>query len=134
MRYVLDTNIVVAALNGDTEVARRLNSLSATDEVVLPAIVLAELRYGALTSRRVAENMTRIERLMVAVSFAPVDRPVAERFGDMKAALRQRGVSKSDADLLIAATAVVLSATLVSHDQALLDGSLTNLIAEDWLV
>ncbi len=133
MRYVLDTNIVVAALNGHPEVTRRLNSLSTTDEAVLPAIVLAELRYGAQTSRRVAENMARIERLLLAVTFAPVDRPVAERFGDMKAALRQRGVTKSDADLLVAATAMELSATLVSHDQALLDGSLTNLIAEDWL-
>ncbi|MFH0903120.1 MAG: PIN domain-containing protein, partial [Pseudomonadota bacterium] len=60
-------------------------------------------------------------------------RGIAERFADIKAALRRRGISKSDVDLLIAATALELDATLATNDQALHDGTITGLRVEDWL-
>jgi len=69
------------------------------EEAILPALDLAELRFGASSSRRVGENLARIERILERVAFAPVDRPVAERFGDLKADLRRRGITKSDTDL-----------------------------------
>ena len=132
MSYVLDTNIVAAALNGHPPVVDRLNSISA-EQAILPAMALAELRYGALSSRRVAENMARIDRLLELLVFAPADRSVAERFGVIKAELRRRGVTKSDADLLIAATAIVLDCVLVTDDRALHDGSIDGLQVENWL-
>ena len=55
MRYVLDTNIAVAALNVHRMVASRLAVLP-RDEVGLPLLVLAELLFGARNSRRVSEN------------------------------------------------------------------------------
>jgi tRNA(fMet)-specific endonuclease VapC len=53
-------------------------------------------------------------------------------FGRLKAELRTRGIAKSDLDLLIAASALDLGATLVTHDQALLDGAIQGLAVEDW--
>jgi hypothetical protein len=47
--------------------------------------------------------------------------------------LESRGVVKSDFDLIIARTALDLGATLVTNDQALLDGSIGGLQAENWL-
>ena len=132
MTYVLDTNIIVAALNGQRTVVDRLNSVSA-GEAVLPAMVLAELRYGALSSRRIAENMARIDRLLDILLFVPAGREVVERFGAIKADLRRQGAIKSDADLLIAATAVEFDGVLVSDDQAFHDGSIARLQVENWL-
>lgn len=133
MKYVFDTNILVAALNGDPRVVRRLNGLRATDEPVLAAVAYAELRFGALTSQRVSDNLARIERMLPAFTFAGVDQRTSERFAATKATLRKRGIAKSDADLLIAATAQELGAVLVTHDQALHDGTIDGLLVEDWL-
>lgn len=132
MSFVLDTNIVVAALNGHPPVVERLNSVP-TGQALLPAMALAELRYGAKSSHRVEENLARIDQILDVLVFVPADREIAERFGDIKADLRGRGVTKSDADLLIAATAIELESVLVSDDRALHDGSIDGLSVENWL-
>jgi tRNA(fMet)-specific endonuclease VapC len=134
MRYVLDTNIVAAALNHHPAVIDRFNKALPDNLLFLPAIALAELRYGALSSRRIAENLARIERILEVLIFFPVDRPIAERFGLLKARLRRQGLTKSDADLLVASTALERSATLVTDDGGLLDGSISELKVENWLV
>ena len=61
MGYLLDANIIVAALNGQLTVVERLNLIQ-PGQALLPAMALAELRYGALSSRRVEENLARIVR------------------------------------------------------------------------
>jgi predicted nucleic acid-binding protein len=133
VKLLLDTNVVIAALNGAPNVASRLNSLDASDDVLLSAIVLAELRFGALCSARRAENLSRVDALAALFGFVGVNRAVAERFAEIKAELRSRGISKSDADLLIAATALVEGAVLVTGDRALLDGEIGDLPVECWL-
>ena len=50
-----------------------------------------------------------------------------------RAALRARGISKSDFDLLIASTALEQNAVLVTDDRALLDGTIAGLKVENWL-
>jgi len=132
MSYVLDSNILIAALNGLPPVTSRLNQFR-PGEGLLPAMVLGELRYGALGSHHVASNLARIDRISQILVFVPVNQRIAERFGDLKAAQRRLGLVKSDADLLIAATALEQSSILVTHDRALHDGSIADLIVEDWL-
>ncbi|MDD5308000.1 MAG: PIN domain-containing protein [Deltaproteobacteria bacterium] len=132
MKYVLDTNAFIAALNGVPEVTTALNALDPSDEILLSAVVFAELRYGALCSMRREENLARIEALNALFGFADVTRTVAMRFADVKAELRIRGIAKSDADLLIAATALAEGAILVTGDKALLDGEIRDLRVENW--
>jgi tRNA(fMet)-specific endonuclease VapC len=71
------------------------------------------------------------------VSAGPVvlvlDETVAAHYGALRAALERRGRAKSDFDLVIAVTAMLAGATLVTHDQALLDHSIDGLRVEDWL-
>ncbi len=132
MSYLLDTNIVVAALNGHESVVERLNSVP-PGQALLPAMALAELRYGALSSGRIEENMLRVDRILELFVFIPVDRGVVEQFGVIKADLRRQGLTKSDADLLIAATATEIDSVLVTDDRALHDGSIAELQVENWL-
>jgi tRNA(fMet)-specific endonuclease VapC len=132
MRYVLDTNIVAAALNSHPAVIAQFNKALPSKLLFLPAIALAELRYGALSSRRIAENLARIDRISQVLIFAAIDRPIAERFGLLKARLRRQGVTKSDADLLMASTALEMKATLVTDDGDL-QGVIPELTLENWL-
>lgn len=133
MRYVLDTNIVAAILNRHPAVIERFNQVSRNNLLFLPAMALAELQYGALSSQRIAENLARINRILEALIFAPVDRPIAERFGLLKARLRRQGLTRSDADLLVASTALEMRAILVTDDKDLRDGSIRELQVENWL-
>jgi tRNA(fMet)-specific endonuclease VapC len=133
MRYVLDTNIVAAVLNDHSVAIDRFNNALPDCLLFLPAISLAELQYGALSSQRIAENLAKIDRILRILIFAPVDRPIAERFGLIKSRLRRQGISRSDADLLVASTALEMRATLVTDDGALRDGALGELKVENWL-
>ena len=49
-KYLLDTNIVIAILAGETNVLERLVE---SDEVFVPVVVLGELYYGARKSAHV---------------------------------------------------------------------------------
>jgi tRNA(fMet)-specific endonuclease VapC len=132
VKLVLDTNVVIGALNGVAAIRTALNSLDPADEVLLSAIVLAELRYGALCSAKREENLARVEEISSLFGFAGITRDVAIRFAEIKAGFRTRGIVKSDADLLIAATALSNDAVLVTADKALLGGDIPRLTAIDW--
>ncbi len=131
MAYLLDTNTVVARLNGDTRVAQRLANLRPGD-VLLCAPVVAELVYGARLSAKAVENMGRVEHLTDAFGVLPFGDAAARIFGRLKSDLRRRGLAKSDFDLAIASIALERTAVLVTADHAFHDGSIADLQVEDW--
>lgn len=132
MRFVLDTNIAVAALNDDGPARARLKEYG-RDDVGIPTVVLAELYYGAERSQRRDQNIAKVIDLRRAMRVLSLTEAIARRFGSLRAVLRPRGIVKTDFDLVIAATALEHGATLVSHDGALLDGSIEGLSTVDWL-
>lgn len=132
MKYVLDANVAIAALNDVGSVRGRLESVAGS-EVGIPIVALAELLFGANKSSRREENLERIAALRRSISTLQLTDSVIERYGAIRAGLEARGVTKSDFDLLIACTALDLGATLVTNDRSLLDGSINGLRAENWL-
>jgi tRNA(fMet)-specific endonuclease VapC len=133
LTYVLDTNIFIAGLNGNTKVLRRLGALNPED-IVLCAPVLAELEYGARFSGRVEANLEKIRTLSGRMHFQVFGDAAARRFGTLKAELRRRGAPKADFDLSIAAIAFDLEATLVSDDRAFHEDPIPGLAVENWLL
>jgi predicted nucleic acid-binding protein len=131
--WLLDTNIFIPALNGRPEIRAKLNEASGAGEVVTSVLVLGELLYGARCSRRSTENVKAVELELSRMRIVPLDERIARRAAELKADLRQRGITKSDIDLLIATTALDLGATLVTDDGALLAGDIEGLLVEDWL-
>ena len=132
MRYVLDANIAIAALNAVGDIRERLGTVPGS-EVGLPAVAVAELLFGAQKSKRRAENLHRVAALRRAIATLPLSDGVIERYAETRAALESRGIVKSDFDLIIACTAVELDAVLLTSDQSLLDGTISGLRAENWL-
>lgn len=132
MRYILDANIAIAALNDAGGVRGHLASVSGS-EVGIPMVAVAELLFGAYKSRRRQENLQRVAALRRSIATLALTDGVIDRYGATRAALEARGVVKSDFDLIIACTALDLDAALVTNDQALLDGSIPGLRVENWL-
>jgi len=129
---VLDSNIAIAAMNRVAAVVERLGKLPA-DDVVIPMAAIAELAYGARRSSRVNQNLARLAALREEFVAMPVSDAVADRYGEVRADLQTRGLTKSDFDVLIACTALEQDALLVTADHGLLDGVIRGLRSENWL-
>jgi tRNA(fMet)-specific endonuclease VapC len=132
VRYVLHTNIVIAALKQHPGVLSKLADVDAAD-VGIPLLVVGELMFGALRSQRVEANLEEIRRLRSHFPILPVGEAVIERSAGARARLADRGSPKGDFDLIIAWTAMEHAATLVTNDGGLKDGTVDGLAVEDWL-
>lgn len=113
-RYLLDTNIVIAVLQGDEAV---LSNLDRAPEVFIPAIVVGELFFGAAKSERRSENTVKVERFAAGRSILPCDFQVAREYGRLRQRLREKGKPLPENDIWIAATAQCHELILVTRDR-----------------
>lgn len=128
MRFLLDTNAVIAVMAGKVAVLDRLRQQALRD-VVVSSIVIHELRYGASKSARQAENHARIDTLRFEiVSFDAED---ARKAGEVRAALKRAGTPIGGYDLLIAGQALARDLILVTHNVREFE-RVAGLRFEDW--
>lgn len=131
MRYLLDTNAIIALLkDSSSPLARRVRRLSPSD-VGLSAIVSHELYFGAFKSQRVAANVSLVDALQLEV--LPFDQEDARHAGEVRAALGARGTPIGPYDILIAGQARSRGLTLVSNNRAEF-ARVPELRVEDWTV
>jgi tRNA(fMet)-specific endonuclease VapC len=112
-RFLLDTNIIIALLNGDEVV---LSNLVQSPEVFIPSIALGELFFGAAKSGRPAENIDRVERFASGRAILLCDVDVAREYGRLKQRLHEKGRPLPENDIWIAAMATRYGMTLVTRD------------------
>ncbi len=112
---LLDTNVVIAFLNGNKAVAERI--ADNIEKIALSALVVAELNYGAKASQNASRNLERLTRLLDVVQTVPFDIDCAEAFGSIKSRLRSIGKPTGEVDALIAATAIAHKALLVTGNK-----------------
>ena len=112
MRVALDTNRYVDLCKG---VAETVAILEAADVVVMPFVVLAELRAGFAHGRRQVENERILRRFLmkegVAVMFA--DDQTTHHYASLYRQLRKQGTPIPTNDLWLAA--LVLQHNLALH-------------------
>lgn len=115
MKYLLDTNAVSELVRRPQgALATRVASL-APDTFATSIVVAAELRYGA--ERRGSMRLSKqLEALLAAVTVLPLDTPVDRHYGAIRNELDSSGKPISNNDLLIAAHARALGATLVTNN------------------
>jgi tRNA(fMet)-specific endonuclease VapC len=104
---------VIALFANEFSVTRQLGE---AEEVFTPSIVLGELFYGARRSKRVQENVARIEEFAARSTVLTCDTETARRYGEVKDALRQKGRPIPENDVWIAAIALQYDLTLVARD------------------
>lgn len=127
---MLDTNIVSELVRRpDGEVARRAITLD-RGSVAISIIVAAELRYGA--ERRGSIRLTRqLEAVLSAIDMLPLGTPADRHYGMIRSELERMGRPIGHNDLLIAAHARALDATLVTRNVGEF-GRVPNLAIENW--
>jgi len=129
--YLLDTNVCIRVLNGQSvPVVERLRRQT-PHEIHLCSIVKAELIHGAHRSARPAENMRLLSRFFEPYESLPFDDRCAETYGRIRTDLERSGMIISPNDLIIAATAVAHRLTLVTANTREFS-RVINLEIEDW--
>lgn len=115
LRYMLDTNIVSELVRRPTgEVAQRAAEQE-PGSIAISIIVAAELRYGA-ERRRSTRLSGQLEAVLSAISTLPMEAPADAHYGVIRAGLERMGRPIGHNDLLIAAHARALGATLVTRN------------------
>jgi tRNA(fMet)-specific endonuclease VapC len=112
-RFLLDTNIIIALLNGDEVV---LSNLVQSPEVFIPSIALGELFFGAAKSGRPSENIDRVERFASGRAILLCDVDVAREYGRLKQRIHEKGRPLPENDIRIAAMATRHGMTLVTRE------------------
>jgi len=119
VNYLLDTNAVIALLKnqppGMRSRLRRVMSRGAS--IFVSSVVLYELWYGVARSGHRSENTERLRVFLSGdVSVVPFDEEDAVAAGDLRAELEAAGTPIGPYDLLIAAQALRIGATLVTSN------------------
>ncbi len=112
-RYLLDTNILSDLIRNPQGRAARRIAKAGEDNVCTSIIVAAELRYGCAKSGS-ARLRLAVEELLNEIDVLPFEAPADADYGAIRAALETAGTPIGGNDLLIAAHAKALGATIVS--------------------
>ncbi|MEW6119352.1 MAG: PIN domain-containing protein [Pseudomonadota bacterium] len=115
MRYLLDTNILIAAMKGNEAVRARLERTPLSDLILSP-VVLGELEFGAGKSAHSERNHARLTELAGQIPLAMLDVETSRCYGRIRAALESRGTPIGANDTWIAAQALTLKAVMVTDN------------------
>lgn len=107
---LLDTSVAIDHLRGEQSAVELLSRLLESDESVVASEVL---RFELLTGVR-DDEVPALERFFSALVWVPVEESVTRAAGSLARQHRRAYSGIDDADYLIAATAVVLDAGLVT--------------------
>jgi tRNA(fMet)-specific endonuclease VapC len=80
-KFILDTNIIVAWLNGDANIAAKVDKASS---IFIPSIVAGELFWGAYNSGQISKNLQKIQLLLQNYSVLVCDSTTAMEYGKNK--------------------------------------------------
>lgn len=113
--FLLDTNILIAALKGRAAVRQRLET-TPLNSLWLSAVVLGELEFGAEKSRYAERSRAHLADLAQRLPLAGVDGGTTGHYARIRAHLEAQGTPIGANELWIAAQALQLGAVLVTDN------------------
>lgn len=129
--YLLDTNVISELMRAPIgAVAQRL-ARAGEANVFTSVIVVAELRYGAL--RNPSKRLdTSLNAILAELEAKPLDAAIVDRYARLRVELERQGAPIGANDMLIAAHALALEATLVTANEREFS-RVAGLSVENWL-
>lgn len=116
--YMLDTNVVSHIMQGrDAALLARLTQLP-VGQAVMSSVTLGELEYGLHRKGQPTRLRNALAQVLLRMDVLPWDENTATCYGGLCASLEAQGINLSDFDMMIAAHAAAVDATLVSRDKA----------------
>jgi tRNA(fMet)-specific endonuclease VapC len=121
LAWLLDTNTCIYLLTGkhpdyQRNILARLDSLPRNERPAISSVVLSELQYGVRKSRWRKTNQTLLDEFLLDFDLIDYGTSAAIFYGDLRADLEKRGKPIGPMDMMIAAHALSLGATLVTHN------------------
>lgn len=129
-RYMLDTDTVSFALRGVGRVATHILEHKPS-QLCISSVTLAELRYGA-ERKKSSKLHGLIDTFVASIAVEPLDAAAADIFGKVAATLANRGKPIGSFDTLLAAHALALGLTFVTHNVQHFD-RVAGLKTESWV-
>jgi tRNA(fMet)-specific endonuclease VapC len=129
MRYLLDTNAVIALLNDTASKPAQRARQEKPGDVAMSAVVAHELFYGAFKSRRATQNVALIDALQFLV--LEFDKEDARHAGAVRAFLASKGTPIGPYDVLVAGQALSRNMILVTRNTDEFE-RVPGLRIEDW--
>lgn len=131
-RYMLDTNIISDLIkNPQGKAAKRIAKVGESN-ICTSVIVAAELRYGCAKSGS-KRLLKAVEDLLSEIPVLPFDVPADAEYGAIRSELETAGKPIGSNDLLIAAHAYAMAATIVTANVDEFK-RIRGLSVENWLV
>ena len=131
-RYLLDTNVISQIMQGrDAKLLAKLSKLP-IGQTAISSVTLAEIEYGIQRRGSPTQLRNALTQVMLHMDVLPWDAAVATCYGELCSSLETQGINLSDFDMMIAAHAVALKATLVSRDKAFMNVPKSILKLEIW--
>ncbi len=111
-KSALDSNSIIQVLNNRLDLSR-----VGVREAFVPIIAIGELLFGVHKSSRSSENRGRLHEYLERVIVLGCSMETADRYGQIKHALRRAGTPIPDNDMWIAATALEHRLPIVTNDK-----------------
>jgi tRNA(fMet)-specific endonuclease VapC len=133
MLYLLDTDTIILMIRGlkapARQIARRENAMALVercrqaqlqgDRVCLSAITVSELQFGAWNSGDYENEIAAVRKVLLPFELLDYEGSrCPAHYGRIRHELEQAGTAIGAMDLLIAAHALALSATMVTNNTA----------------
>lgn len=134
MRYLLDTNVCIAVINGKSPHIedRVVKELTVGSAMFVSSVAAFKLWYGVAKSSRRPVSTEKLAAFFAnSVSALPFDEVDARFAGELRAEMESIGRPIGDYDLLIAGQALRHEMTLVTANVREF-GRIKNLSWEDW--
>ena len=115
MKYLLDTDTCIYVINERPARVIAQFRKHPVGDIGVSSITAAELAFGVTKSGSV-RNREALAAFLLPLDVAPFDAQAAVAYGQVRADLERRGSPIGPLDLLIAAHALLLGATLVTNN------------------
>lgn len=130
VRYLLDTNIASYVIRGNVPHVRDHLRAVPMSEVGVSAVTEAELHFGAARKPEATRLHLAVEEFLLLVEILPWDSAAAKHYATLRRTVEDSGTPMGNLDMMIAAHALAVQATLVTHDRVF--QRVKHLAIEDW--
>ena len=117
MAFLLDTNACIRILNDRSDNLIQRFRQTSSSELLLCAVVKAELTYGAYKSQKRAENLRLLKSFFEPLKSIGFDDSCVEYYGQIRHLLEQEGTPIGPNDTMIAAIAIANDLILVTANE-----------------